>query len=174
MIALRLKKEGKLLKYRQYCECYPFFKEHNLHKKTLKEIADVYFENEEYKGFFDMISELDLQNHFEIFKECFVEYKIDCFKFLHFAIAEHFNDIVKFLLTMQEDINEVDEMKNTLLHFSAYYNNIDVIKLLIKLGALHRMQNVNGLTPLGVARHENHKECATILDIPRLSQIITF
>ena len=171
MIALRLEKEGKLLKYRQYCECYPFFKEHNLHKKTLKEIADVYFENKEYKTFFDMISELDLQNHFEIFKECFVEHKQDWFKFLHFAIAIHFNNIVEFLLTMQEDIDEVDAMKNTLLHFSAYYNNIDVIKLLIKLGARQDMQNVNGLTPLGIAQLENHKDCVTILDMPTLRNL---
>ena len=168
MIALRLEKDGQLLKYRQYCECYPFFKTHNLHKKTLKEIADVYFDNEQYEGFFDMIYELDLENHFEIFKECFVQNKQDCFKFLHLAIKNHFNNIVEFLLTMQEDINEVDAKQNTLLHFSAYYNNIDVIKLLIKLGARQDMQNVNRFTPLGIAQHENHKDCATILDIPTL------
>jgi len=171
MIALRLEKDGKLLKYRQYCECYPFFKEHNLHKKTLKEIADVYFENEEYEAFFDMISELSLENHFEIFKECFVQNKQDCFLFLRFAITNHFNDVVKFLLTMQEDINEVDAMKNTLLHFSAYYNNIDVIKLLIKLGARQDMKNVIGFTPLRIAQLENHKDCVTILDMHTLRNL---
>jgi hypothetical protein len=163
MIALRLEKEGKLLKYRQYCECYPFFKEHNLHKKTLKEIADVYFENEEYKGFFDMISELDLQNHFEIFKECFVEYKIDCFKFLHFAIAEHFNDIVEFLLTIEEDVNDRDVKQNTLLHFAVYYDNIDAAKLLINLGARQDVYNSVDLTPLDIAKLYHRKNFFTIL-----------
>ena len=171
MIALKLEKYGKFLKYREYCECYPFFKTHNLHKKTLKEIADVYFDNEQYEAFFDMISELDLENHFEIFKECFVKHKQNCFKFLHLAIKNHFNDIVKFLLTMQEDIDEVDVKQNTLLHFAVYYNNIDAAKLLINLGARQDKQNVNRFTPLGIAQLENHKDCVTILDMPTLKNL---
>lgn len=163
MIALRLEKYETLLKYRKYCECYPFFKEHNLHKKTLKEIADVYFENEEYEAFFDMIYELDLENHFEIFKECFVENKQDCFQFLHFAIAKHFNDIVKFLLTMQENINEVDVKQNTLLHFAVYYDNIYDAKLLINLGVRQDVYNSVNLTPLDIAKLYHRKDFFTIL-----------
>lgn len=168
MIALKLKKDGQLLKYKKYCECYPFFKEHNLHKKTLKEIADVYFENEEYEAFFDMISELDLENYFEIFKECFVENKIDCFDFLKWAISNKCNDIVEFLLTIEEDVNDRGDNKNTLLHFAVYYNNIDAAKLLINLSARQDVYNSVDLTPLDIAKLYHRKDFFTILNAETL------
>ena len=63
------------------------------------------------------------------------------------------------------DLNLLTEpkKKNTLLHTAAFYGSERVLRLLIKRGMQSTVRNIDGDSPLSIARRRKHKDCVTIL-----------
>ena len=161
MIRIKVGKEEKMLKFDNYYDFYSFFKKHNLQKKPLKEIARVFFREEEYAMFFEMIFNLDIEKHFLDFKPLLFENAGKSFVFLNYAMRYHLNEIAMFLLDIQEEINEQDSGKSTLLHYAVFWGNFEVAQELIRRGINKDIQNVCKFTAYKMAidfRNEKMKE----------------
>ena len=59
---------------------------------------------------------------------------------------------VDFLLTNKANINARDSQGNTALHYAALYGHADIVKLLLARGASAGLMNLNGQTPLDLAK----------------------
>ena len=61
------------------------------------------------------------------------------------------------------DVNAKNNIGSTALHEAAYYNDIEIAKLLLKNNAQH-VKNQSGETPLDLAKKRGCKELANILE----------
>ncbi|XP_043940374.1 neurogenic locus notch homolog protein 3 isoform X2 [Protopterus annectens] len=71
--------------------------------------------------------------------------------------------MVEDLITCHADVNAVDELGKSALHWAAAVNNIEATRALLKNGANKDMQNLKEETPLFLAAREGSYEAAKIL-----------
>ena len=84
---------------------------------------------------------------------------------LKFMSACHDGNIkqVKKLLKKGADINQVDNLKNTALHYAVLYQDIELAIILIMNGADVNKQNLKGKTPLHIAVQNEDPMLSSIL-----------
>lgn len=67
----------------------------------------------------------------------------------HYAVKSGKISVLKFILERtNSDVNEVDGLGNTLLHYACQVSNYDIVNYLIKLGACLHIRNKQLETPL--------------------------
>jgi hypothetical protein len=80
------------------------------------------------------------------------------------ASNDGYKDIVELLVKVGADVNQIDKFGNTPLHEAASSGYKDIVDILLKAGANVKAINPYwGHTPLGIARHRNHKEIEDLL-----------
>lgn len=73
-------------------------------------------------------------------------------------------DMLKFLVTNKAcNINATDNNGETALHHAVTYGDDKAAKLLVEHGALKNIKNVNGQTPLDIAKEKDNKELIAYL-----------
>ncbi|KAL0454440.1 UNVERIFIED_CONTAM: Ankyrin repeat domain-containing protein 2B [Sesamum latifolium] len=68
------------------------------------------------------------------------------------------------LLEAGAKVDGLDKNKNTPLHYAAGYGRKDCVELLLKNGAAVTLQNLDGKTPIDVAKLNNQNEVLTLLE----------
>jgi ankyrin repeat protein len=71
--------------------------------------------------------------------------------------------LVKYLLSQKVNVNDIDYVESTALHFCAALGNGDIIDLLIKEGANPNVYDAEALTPLHLAINNGHMSCVVSL-----------
>lgn len=70
----------------------------------------------------------------------------------HYAVKSGKISVLKFIIEKcNSNVNEIDGLGNTLLHYACQVSNFDIVEYLIKLGACLHIRNRQGETPLFVA-----------------------
>lgn len=82
---------------------------------------------------------------------------------LHQAAEDGEVDVVKALLAMGADVNEVDPEGQTPLFFAASWGNAEACKALIDGGAEVEKKDESGDTPLHEAARSDHLACVEVL-----------
>jgi len=72
-------------------------------------------------------------------------------------------EMVKYLLSLRVNIDDIDYVESTALHFCAALGNGDLIDLLIKRGANPNVYDAEALTPLHLAVNQGHMSCVRAL-----------
>lgn len=86
---------------------------------------------------------------------------------LHEAAFYGNTSVAEVLLKAGADVNAIGYRdKDTPLCVAAAHGNLDVAKLLLANGALVNVANVDGKTPLQLAREEHHTNVVTLLTLP--------
>ena len=70
---------------------------------------------------------------------------------------------IKQLITNGANVNAVDNLRNTPLHYAAFYGKADIAKLLIDNNAIVNAQDVNGNTPLHYAAFHGKSDIVKLL-----------
>ncbi|UZO82582.1 ankyrin repeat domain-containing protein [Aquimarina sp. ERC-38] len=79
------------------------------------------------------------------------------------AIAKGDYDMVKGMIELGSDVNEISN-KMTPLMFAARYNQTEIIKLLVANGAIVNKKDNNGKTALNYAKNSNAKDAMVLLE----------
>ncbi len=80
------------------------------------------------------------------------------------AVANGDTDAVRhYIVDLGVDVNSRDGNSLTPLHYSAKFNQVDVARLLIELGAKADITNNCGKTPLQVAEKHGRDEIAKLI-----------
>ena len=67
----------------------------------------------------------------------------------HYAVKSGKISILKYIIEKtNSNVNEVDGLGNTLLHYACQINNFDIVEFLINMGACVHIRNNQGETPL--------------------------
>ena len=67
----------------------------------------------------------------------------------HYAVKSGKISILKYIIEKtNSNINEVDGLGNTLLHYACQINNFDIVDFLVSMGACVHIRNKQGETPL--------------------------
>ncbi len=83
---------------------------------------------------------------------------------LHIAIALHHELEVRRLLEKDHTlIHEIDLNGDLPLHIAARTGNVAIVKILIEYDATIGRRNYDGLTPIGVARFNGHKDVVQLI-----------
>jgi len=61
-------------------------------------------------------------------------------------------------------VDALDKNKNTALHYAAGYGREECVGLLLKYGAAVTLQNLDGKTPIEVAKLNEQKEVLKLLE----------
>jgi ankyrin repeat protein len=77
---------------------------------------------------------------------------------LHYAVEYDNVAIVKALLKNGADINVLDGIQETPLHWAGWTGNIRAAKLLLKQGANPYKGNNSGVTPIDLTIRQEHKK----------------
>ena len=72
-------------------------------------------------------------------------------------------DVVSALISFSPDVNAVNDLGWTGLHFAAQENHVDVAKLLAAAGAMVDARDLNGNTPLWRAAFSHSKDVCSLL-----------
>lgn len=83
---------------------------------------------------------------------------------LHFACGYGEVKCAEVLLGAGATVDALDKNKNTALHYSAGYGRKDCVALLVKHGAAVTIQNLDGKTPIDVAKLNNQTEVLKLLE----------
>ncbi|KAG5580887.1 hypothetical protein H5410_051514 [Solanum commersonii] len=78
---------------------------------------------------------------------------------LHFACG--YGEV---LLEAGAEVDALDKNKNTALHYAAGYGRKECVALLLENGAAVTLQNLDGKTPIDVAKLNNQNEVLTLLE----------
>lgn len=68
------------------------------------------------------------------------------------------------LLEAGAGVDALDKNKNTALHYAAGYGRKECVELLLKNGAAVTLQNMDGKTPIDVAKLNNQHEVLKLLE----------
>jgi ankyrin repeat protein len=71
---------------------------------------------------------------------------------------------VEMLCDAKADVNAVDKNKNTPLHYAAGYGRADVCKMLVDNGASVTLRNLDGKSPLDVAKLNDQEDVVSALE----------
>ncbi|MHB9147562.1 MAG: ankyrin repeat domain-containing protein [Candidatus Amoebophilus sp.] len=84
---------------------------------------------------------------------------------LHYAAEEGHLEVVIMLLKHRADVNAKQHFsKRTSLHIAALNGYIEIAKLLIEKGANVYVQDINGNTPMDIAKKSGNQEIAKLLE----------
>jgi len=70
----------------------------------------------------------------------------------------------EILCDANADCNATDKNKNTPLHYAAGYGRVDLCKLLVDAGASVTLKNLDGKSPLDVAKLNDQDDVVKALD----------
>lgn len=73
-------------------------------------------------------------------------------------------DAVESMIKKGADVNAVDKLNWTPLHWAAFRGHTEIARLLIDSGSLVNPATKDGSTPLTLARHNKHSELAAFLE----------
>ena len=83
---------------------------------------------------------------------------------LMLAASYNWTDVVRCLLEKGANVNQQKRYAGwTALHYAYFKNSTDVIKILVQHGARTDIKNINGRTPIHLARRWNYKEAVDLL-----------
>ncbi|XVE49654.1 hypothetical protein DITRI_Ditri01bG0098900 [Diplodiscus trichospermus] len=83
---------------------------------------------------------------------------------LHFACGYGEVKCAQILLEVGATVDALDKNKNTALHYAAGYGRKDCVALLLENGAAVTLQNMDGKTPIDVAKLNNQHEVLKLLE----------
>ncbi|XP_066366672.1 ankyrin repeat domain-containing protein 2A-like [Miscanthus floridulus] len=83
---------------------------------------------------------------------------------LHFACGYGELQCAQALLEAGAAVDAVDKNKNTALHYAAGYGRKDCVALLLESGAAVTLQNLDGKTPIDVAKLNNQDDVLKLLE----------
>lgn len=85
-----------------------------------------------------------------------------------FRIACISNDRERVINLIQKgvNVNSRDQNGDTPLHLAVYYNNVEVVKILIRYGANPRIKNRQGFSSIDIARDKGYVEIYRLLTKP--------
>ncbi|KAK4745041.1 hypothetical protein SAY87_011353 [Trapa incisa] len=83
---------------------------------------------------------------------------------LHFACGYGEVKCSKILLEAGVAVDALDKNKNTALHYAAGYGRKDCVALLLEHGAAVTLRNLDGKTPIDVAKLNNQQEVLKLLE----------
>ncbi|RWS25580.1 arf-GAP with SH3 domain: ANK repeat and PH domain-containing protein 2-like protein [Leptotrombidium deliense] len=86
---------------------------------------------------------------------------------LHLAIAHEENTtlhIVDFLVQNSSNVDKQTKEGNTALHLCVLYNKSECMKLLLRCGANVQIENLNGKTPLDIAKEKGYDNLVELLE----------
>ncbi|ONK56072.1 uncharacterized protein A4U43_C10F3850 [Asparagus officinalis] len=83
---------------------------------------------------------------------------------LHFACGFGEIKCAQVLLEAGAAVDALDKNKNTALHYAAGYGQKECVALLLENGAAVTLQNLDGKTPIDVAKLNNHDEVLKLLE----------
>uniref|UniRef100_A0A7C8Z9H5 STI1/HOP DP domain-containing protein n=1 Tax=Opuntia streptacantha TaxID=393608 RepID=A0A7C8Z9H5_OPUST len=83
---------------------------------------------------------------------------------LHFACGYGEVECARVLLDAGAKVDALDKNKNTALHYAAGYGRKECVALLLENGASVTLQNLDGKTPIDVARLNNQHEVLKLLE----------
>ncbi|KAJ0969302.1 hypothetical protein J5N97_022179 [Dioscorea zingiberensis] len=83
---------------------------------------------------------------------------------LHFACGYGELKCAQVLLEAGATVDALDKNKNTALHYAAGYGRKDCVALLLEHGAAVTLQNLDGKTPIDVAKLNNQDEVLKLLE----------
>ncbi|KAK6241467.1 hypothetical protein SCA6_006856 [Theobroma cacao] len=83
---------------------------------------------------------------------------------LHFACGYGEVKCAQILLEAGATVDALDKNKNTALHYAAGYGRKDCVALLLENGAAVTLQNMDGKTPIDVAKLNNQHEVLKLLE----------
>ncbi|XP_022763858.1 ankyrin repeat domain-containing protein 2A-like [Durio zibethinus] len=83
---------------------------------------------------------------------------------LHFACGYGEVKCAQILLEDGATVDALDKNKNTALHYAAGYGRKDCVALLLENGAAVTLQNMDGKTPIDVAKLNNQHEVLKLLE----------
>ncbi|XP_031393454.1 ankyrin repeat domain-containing protein 2A-like [Punica granatum] len=83
---------------------------------------------------------------------------------LHFACGYGEAKCARVLLEAGAAVDALDKNKNTALHYAAGYGRKDCVALLLEHGAAVTLQNLDGKTPIDVAKLNNQQEVLKLLE----------
>jgi len=83
---------------------------------------------------------------------------------LHFACGYGEVKCAQVLLEAGAKVDALDKNKNTALHYAAGYGRKECVALLLENGAAVTLQNMDGKTPIDVAKLNNQNEVLKLLE----------
>ncbi|KAL4203057.1 hypothetical protein AMTRI_Chr02g266660 [Amborella trichopoda] len=83
---------------------------------------------------------------------------------LHFACGYGEVKCAQILLEAGAAVDALDKNKNTALHYAAGYGRKECVELLLKSGAAVTLQNLDGKSPIDVAKLNNQQEVLKLLE----------
>ncbi|KAI7749980.1 hypothetical protein M8C21_024027 [Ambrosia artemisiifolia] len=83
---------------------------------------------------------------------------------LHFACGYGEVKCAQVLLEAGAKVDALDKNKNTALHYAAGYGRKECVALLLDNGAAVTLQNMDGKTPIDVAKLNNHNDVLKLLE----------
>ncbi|KAG9141869.1 hypothetical protein Leryth_013986 [Lithospermum erythrorhizon] len=83
---------------------------------------------------------------------------------LHFSCGYGEVECAKVLLDAGAKVDSLDKNKNTALHYAAGYGRKECVALLLENGAAVTLQNMDGKTPLDVAKLNNQNDVLKLLE----------
>ncbi|KAJ0028075.1 hypothetical protein Pint_36540 [Pistacia integerrima] len=83
---------------------------------------------------------------------------------LHFACGYGEVKCAQILLEAGANVDALDKNKNTALHYAAGYGRKECVALLLENGAAVTLQNMDGKTPIDVAKLNNQHEVLKLLE----------
>ncbi|KAK6777683.1 hypothetical protein RDI58_024401 [Solanum bulbocastanum] len=83
---------------------------------------------------------------------------------LHVACGYGEVKCAQVLLEAGAEVDALDKNKNTALHYAAGYGRKECVALLLENGAAVTLQNLDGKTPIDVAKLNNQNEVLTLLE----------
>uniref|UniRef100_A0A175YEP0 Uncharacterized protein n=1 Tax=Daucus carota subsp. sativus TaxID=79200 RepID=A0A175YEP0_DAUCS len=83
---------------------------------------------------------------------------------LHFACGYGEVKCAQVLLEAGAKVDALDKNKNTALHYAAGYGRKECVSLLLDHGAAVTLQNMDGKSPIDVAKLNNQQEVLKLLE----------
>jgi len=73
-------------------------------------------------------------------------------------------EILKILIDKKVNVNIKNNLMQTPLHLATLYNKLDSVMLLLKAGAVLNIKDLNGKTPLDIAKENSYNDIITALE----------
>jgi ankyrin repeat protein len=89
---------------------------------------------------------------------------------LHWGVEYNNVAIVKLLLKKGADLNARDGINETPLHWAAWTGNYQSAKWLVRYGANPRVPNNTGVTPIDLAKRQEHQKLYRLLTKKRFAR----
>lgn len=82
---------------------------------------------------------------------------------MYSAIRENEIALVRFFLKRGDNMNQINSVGNTPLHQAVLFGRIEIVKMLVEVGALLSVRNAEGKTAFEMANEEGMEDIAQLL-----------